>query len=232
MIVKVTEKKKKKILEFCEKVFSMNSIVIREFASLIGKLQAACKGVDFGPLFCKYLEIDKNEALKKQAGNFDAKMLISEKTKMCLRWWIDNLDSQVRVIDHGDPDCLLHTDASLIGWGVQLEGVGESNGFWSLEELDLHINALELLAVFYALKCFCSEHRDCHIRVEVDNTTAVHYIENMGGVKSEKCNDISFQIWSFCLERNIWLSAVYINPLSAMGYYSHPNPIEVQNAWH
>lgn len=47
-----------------------------------------------------------------------------------------------------------------------------------------HIN-LELLAVFYALQAFFSQHK-CHVCVKSDNTTTVAYINNMGGMTSEK----------------------------------------------
>ena len=43
-----------------------------------------------------------------------------------------------------------------------------------------------------------------------DNVTAIAYINNMGGIKSETCNNIAFRIWNFCTENNIWISAAYI----------------------
>ena len=32
----------------------------------------------------------------------------------------------------------------------------------------------------------------------------------MGGVKSVACNELAKEIWAFCIERNIWLSAVHL----------------------
>ena len=43
-----------------------------------------------------------------------------------------------------------------------------------------------------------------------DNTTAVAYVRNMGGSHSLPCNDITRQIWEWCVPRNIWLSISYI----------------------
>ena len=86
----------------------------------------------------------------------------------------------------------------------------KTNGLWSLEEQDLHIDCLELLAVLYGLKSLYSELKDCHIRFASHNTTAVHYIENMGGVISESCNDVTIDIWNWCIERNIWVSPGFI----------------------
>ena len=44
----------------------------------------------------------------------------------------------------------------------------------------------------------------------MDNTTALHYSENMGGVRSEQCNEITVDIWNWCSARKVWLSAVFI----------------------
>lgn len=32
----------------------------------------------------------------------------------------------------------------------------------------------------------------------------------MGGCKSEECNALAFEIWSWCIERSIWLSASHV----------------------
>lgn len=45
-----------------------------------------------------------------------------------------------------------------------------------------------------------------HIRVMTYNTTAVAYVRNTGGSHSLPCNDITRQIWQWCLPRNIWVS--------------------------
>ena len=42
------------------------------------------------------------------------------------------------------------------------------------------------------------------------NVTAVTYINNFGGVRSLNCHKITKQIWSWCLERNIHISAEHL----------------------
>ena len=44
----------------------------------------------------------------------------------------------------------------------------------------------------------------------MDNTTAIACINKMGTSHSCEANELTKQIWFFCLERNIWLSAVFI----------------------
>ena len=51
------------------------------------------------------------------------------------------------------PDLVIETDASLLGWGVRCQEL-HTRGLWSVEEQKMHINALELLAIFLAIRTF------------------------------------------------------------------------------
>ena len=54
-------------------------------------------------------------------------------------------------------------------------------GRWTPTEAAALINILQLQAAFFALKSFTSEVNDTHIQLQVDNTTAVAYFNNLGG---------------------------------------------------
>ena len=125
-----------------------------------------------------------------------------------LTWWIENITSTSCLISHGNPDLTVTADASNTGWGGTL-GTEETGGRWSVEEMDYHINYLEILAIFLTLCSLCRDYRDVHIRVMTDNTTAMAYVNSMGGKKS-MCNDVTRTLWCWCKERNIWLSAAHI----------------------
>lgn len=43
-----------------------------------------------------------------------------------------------------------------------------------------------------------------------DNTTALAYIKNMGGVQSEQCNKEASIIWDYCEQNNLWLIPAHI----------------------
>ena len=51
------------------------------------------------------------------------------------------------------PDVSIETDTSKLGWGACFNG-NKTGGLWSLLESENHINYLETLATFFALKCF------------------------------------------------------------------------------
>lgn len=42
--------------------------------------------------------------------------------------------------------------------------------------------------------------------IKTGNTTALFYINNMGGIVSIEMDILGKEIWNWCLERNIWLT--------------------------
>ena len=44
----------------------------------------------------------------------------------------------------------------------------------------------------------------------MDNTTAIAYVNNMGGTKSSICNKIAKEIWDWVSVQKIWISAAHI----------------------
>ncbi|XP_029965627.1 uncharacterized protein LOC115401518 [Salarias fasciatus] len=89
------------------------------------------------------------------------------------------------------------TDASLTGWGAVFGG-RSVNGTWPPTLRQAHINYLELLAVFLALRHFLPLLGKCHVLVRADNTTAVAYINREGGTRSVKLHRLaqSLLLWS------------------------------------
>lgn len=80
--------------------------------------------------------------------------------------------SAYNVAQHGKPDMTVFTDASSYAWGA-MQGSTTSKGAESLSEALHHINYIEMLAVRFALQAFHT-HLECtHVRVTMDNTTAV-----------------------------------------------------------
>ena len=97
----------------------------------------------------------------------------------------------------------------MIGWGA-VNGSLSASGRWSQSESKHHINYLELLASFHALQCFVSNSRSIHVRLALDNSAAVAYINNMGGVRSPLLDSLSRSIWEWCKLRDIFISAQHI----------------------
>ncbi|XP_076058479.1 uncharacterized protein LOC143035496 [Oratosquilla oratoria] len=195
MIVTLPIRRKERILLGCKQLIAKTSDKIREVARVIGLLVTAFPAVELGKLHYRHLESAKITALRRSYGNFEDKMLITDEMKTDLTWWIKHVETQHRRIIHPTPEIVLYSDASDLGWGgcINHQSV---NRRWTTEEKKLHINAQELIAVLLTLKSFANEVRGKHIKVFCDNTTAVNYINEMGGTKSVACNNVSSDIWN------------------------------------
>ena len=142
--------------------------------------------------------------------DFDQKIQLSRHAMPDLRWVIENI-SQLKGFMFGNrpPDVYFECDASLTGWGAVCNKQS-ANGRWSFLESEHHINYLELLAAFHALHVFVADKFNIHVRLKMDNSAAVSYINNMGGITSPSLDKIAVSIWGWCILRNILLSAQHI----------------------
>ena len=127
-----------------------------------------------------------------------------------LDWWLDEKN-----VLRGQPlHALRHalqvfTDASNEGWGAHL-GEAIAKGVWSEPESHLHINFLELKAVFLALKSFEHLCRDQVVLIATDNTTVVAYINKQGGMRSGSLCALLWRLLAWCHPRGIVLRARHI----------------------
>ena len=101
-----------------------------------------------------------------------------------LDWWITSMASHNgRNILTQEPDLMMESDASQLGWGAVCEGV-RTGGLWSPVERLAHINCLELTAAMFAVKAFSKDKDGSHIQLKLDNRTAVAYVNHMGDLFS------------------------------------------------
>ncbi|KAI2651123.1 Transposon Ty3-G Gag-Pol polyprotein [Labeo rohita] len=134
-------------------------------------------------------------------------------TRRCLRaldmWRKPWFLSQGPVLGAPCRRVTLATDASLTGWGAVMSG-HPARGLWSGRQLTWHINCLEMLAVFRALKHFLPDLRDRHVLVRTDNTSVVSYINHQGGLRSRPLYKLAHQILVWSQGKLLSLRAVYV----------------------
>lgn len=209
MLVRPTPEKAQKLKSACKKLLTKPELTVQELAEVIGIIVSNFPGVEFGPLFYRGLERDKSLALKHSKGNFSSKLQLSPDAIAELKWWCENIESATKRVTYGNPDIIITTDASTLGWGAVLDNQS-IGGQWTQSEACHHINYLELLATFLALKRFCKDVSKVHIRIRTDNTTTVTYLNSMGGMQSLQCDRLTKQIWLWCMQREIWVSACHV----------------------
>lgn len=210
MTISLTVEKKVRILKAIRLILLKKICSIRSFSILIGLLVSACPATKYGWLYTKRLERTKTKSLFLNRQDYESKMSINETDIQDLLWWIDTIPDARNNIRDDSFNIKIFTDASRTGWGCFCNG-RTANGLWSREELEYHINYLELLAAFYSLKTFAKHLRSEQILLRIDNTTAVSYINRMGSIKYPLLSQLARRIWQWCEERDLWLQAVYIS---------------------
>ena len=85
--------------------------------------------------------------------------------------------------------------------------IKSANGPWSQDEIQNHINNLELRAIYFRLKSVCNDYCNTHFCVLTGDTCAVSYINSFGKCRSH--NTVKRDSWMCSLERNNWLTVAH-----------------------
>ena len=168
-----------KILE----ILSLPTCPVQQFMSLIGLLTTTEKQVHLGRLHMRPIQWHLKSHWRMPE-SLEKVIPIPRSLHPHLQWWLqgDNIltGQPLHPIKHA---LQIFTDASKEGWDAHLNE-RTARGSWSLPESKLHINYLELKAVFLALKEFQDLCTDKIVLVATDNTTVVSYINKEGDMRS------------------------------------------------
>ena len=182
---------------------------VRQFMSLIGLLTATEKQVHLGRLHMRPIQwhLKNNWRVPE---TLEKVIPVPNSLHPHLKWWLEEsnvlLGQPLHPLKHA---LQIFTDASKEGWGTHLDE-HTARGTWSLPESKLHINHLELKAVFLALKEFRTLCYKKTVVIATDNTTVVAYINKEGGMKSGSLCALLWRILSWCTRQQITLRARHI----------------------
>ena len=127
-----------------------------------------------------------------------------------LGWWLEESNVITGQPLHPLKHALqIFTGASKEGWSAHLNK-HMARGNWSLPESKLHINYLELKAVFLALKEFQALCTNSIVLIATDNTTVVAYINKEGGMKLGPLCALLWRILTWCTRNAVNLKARHI----------------------
>ena len=138
----------------------------------------------------------------------DRKSLLPPLLRKQLRPWTkaSSLCRSVQLLPP-PPSIVIHTDASLEGWGAHSEK-NQVQGMWSNKFQNFHINVLEAMAVLLALKRLHPS-PGSHVRLILDSMVVMHAL-NRGGSKSPRVNHVMLGIFSLARKKRWHLSACHI----------------------
>ena len=179
---------------------------VRQFMSLIGLLTATEKQVHLGRLHMRPIQwhLKNNWRVPE---SLEKVIPIPRSLHPHLQWWQreDNVltGQPLYPIKYA---LQIFTGASKEGWGAHLND-RTARGVWSLPESKLHINFLELKAVFLALKEFQGLCTGNIVLVVTDNTTVVSYINKEGGMRSGPLCALLWRTLTWCTIHRVTLKA-------------------------
>ena len=129
MTVSLTSEKAKKLKAAVNHLFLHQRPCIHEVAQVVGLIISSFPRVMYGPLHFRLTEHEKSEALKLNAGNFEACMYLTSLARNELQCWVDSIDTAVNVVYRPEPDITIRTDASKQGnWGCAVNDLATGGG--------------------------------------------------------------------------------------------------------
>ena len=193
----------------CEKALS-SSVSLRFLSKILGTIENFRIAFPYAPLY--YRNIQREVANYVSVDHhYEHIVNLSRSSIADLTWWVNcPVPLPEMPLDSFSPYLTLSTDSSETGWGCVTSEDVEAFGFWTEEESSLHINVLESKCVVFAFKALFRNISDVHILIRSDSTTAVAYINNMGGVRSPEICEIIFELYEFCIARNIRIHASHL----------------------
>ena len=181
----------------------------REVSRLLGKLTHATHAMRAAPLFFRHLQSCLHAALQPMQ-DYTQPCPLTEEAREELSWWVTHPTCwNGKSILRGNPDLIIETDASQTGWGARCGNL-QTGGPWSPKEAAMHINCLELLAATLAIQTFAKRKENVLIHLKMDSTSALTYINKMGGTVSPDLNRLTKELWSWCLTKNVTLRASHL----------------------
>ena len=169
---------------------------------------AAEPGVSYAPLYYQTLELAKSSWLKIKCGVFDALISLSKQSRLDIVWCINNIEKCEKSFCMTGPDVVIQSDSSVHALGGVC-GTKKTGNAWSHMYNNYNINYKELKAAYVTLQCLASDKENIHIHIQMDNATAVTYVQTIDGRKP-MLNQLAREIWQWAISKNIWLSASHL----------------------
>ena len=163
----------------------------------------------FGRLHLRQIQLHLLREWSPSQGDQLDLIQVPSQVRQAARWWLDpaNIFLGAPVVPP-EPNIRLYTDACMKGWGAHCADQ-TFQGLWTAQEQLLHINVLEMRAVYMALMCVNTSPGD-RVMVSTDNTSAVAYINHLGGTRSESLWRETETLFHLVIGRCVTLRAVHI----------------------
>lgn len=212
MTIKPTREKIASFKTTLKKLLRMKRPQIRFVSKCLGKICSMFPACALGRTRYRQIELDKVEALRRNHFNFNCHMSLSKGAKKEIVWWIDHADGLEAPIFISPPTIEVFTDSCQTAWGASVPSLQLSTqGFFSPTEFRESINTKETLAALKAAQAFAEVLQHHHILFLTDSITALSYLRNMGGLRSQARNSAAKDFWFFLTKTlHSWASFTFV----------------------
>ncbi|KAI2650039.1 Transposon Ty3-G Gag-Pol polyprotein [Labeo rohita] len=198
------------ILAAVRRVKEGRSLTVKQFQQLLGLMAAASNVIPFGLLYMRPLQwwlktkgvLPEGKPAPHDQGHAPRATYLRYVEETLVPKSGPGVGSSL-------PPCLT-SDGCIPHRGGAVMSGRSARGLWSGRHLSWHINCLEMLAVFLALKYFLPDLRDRHVLVRTDSTAVVYYINHQGGLRSRPLYKLAHQILVWSQDKLLSLRAVHI----------------------
>ena len=199
-----------KFLTVAERFCSMQSPPAQLWQVILGHLASLERLVPHGRLRMRSLQWHLKSQWSPESDPPSLPVALPEEARRDLSWWMvrDHLLVGFR-FGTPAPDLHLYSDASSSGWGAHLLDQNVS-GVWSAQEKLLHINLLEMKALFLALQAFQEDVAGHHVTAMCDNSTVVAYVNKQGGTVSRPLCLLTSRLLRWTESFDVHLEARYL----------------------
>ena len=208
MTVLPTFKKIEHTKSLCLTILNKSIVTIQELSELIGTFVSLIPGNRYGAIFCKRLEIRKNNGLRIHKGDYSKQIKLTNDMTEDIIWWHDNINNYPVLVESSKPELILTSDASGSGW-CGIYNTESSEGIWSHEDQEEHINFKELKAALLTLKAYTYDKNNLHIKLFSDNQCTVMCINRKGSCKPH-LNTLIRDIWLWCIQHDFDITAIHV----------------------
>lgn len=185
-------------------------VTARHYMEVLGKMASCLELIPNARLFMRPVQLHLLRNWTPSKMSLDFQIQCTPNLKVHLKWWLSLANiMQGRSLKQNQTSVTITTDASKSGWGGHMNNL-TAQGLWTEEQKLLHINNLELEAVFLTVKKFQKFLKNKLVLIRSDNVTVVQYINKQGGTRSLQLCQRTWDLWMFALENKIYLKAAHI----------------------
>ncbi len=181
LTARLSEERAQSMLRCLESLQRKRAVPLKRFQRLLGHMASSAAITPLGLLHMRPLQRWLHDRVPRWAWRHGTyRVSLTPSCRRTFSPWSDLAFLRAGVpLEQVSRHIVVSTDASATGWGAMCNRHAAA-GLWTGPQLQWHINCLELLAVWLALRRFRTLLHEKHVLVRLDNTATVAYINHQG----------------------------------------------------